>query len=173
MSADQLYVIGQGYRLAPDLDFAVGMASSNDWYTVIQESELARGNPDMLQRSSHMTADEPMWSSIVPDKPDAVSMAGYDVFGPPAFQTTTRNSVLDLRGEAVTGPIIGQAPEGAMMSPLMGMVPGGFSAALQGGSDCPCNRNRSGYTAAPYYASKPKINFLAHPVEWVKSKFSA
>jgi hypothetical protein len=142
----------------------------------MHESDLVRSDPDMLMRSAKNTFDEPMWSTIVPDKPAAISMAGYSVFGPPAFQTTTRNMSMDIRGEAVTGPIVGQPPEGAMVPPMMGMVPGGVEAmavsAARNGGGCPCNRNYSSpivmrSVVAPA-GTKPKVNFWAHPFQWTQ-----
>ena len=77
-----------------------GISSGSDYHHAYQTSMMARFAPDMLAKSVRGTFDEPWQQEITPQKPLNASMVGSDVFGPPSFQGTVRNSLLDLRGEA-------------------------------------------------------------------------
>lgn len=90
-----------------------GIAGGSDYYHAYQTSMLARFAPDTLAQSVRRSWDEPWLEAITPAKPRAVSMVGSDVFGPPSFHSTVRNSLTDLRGEAAFGKITGAIPEGA------------------------------------------------------------
>jgi hypothetical protein len=116
-----------------------GILSGGEYYRAYRESELARMAPDVLAKSVRSTWDEPFLSLITPDKPAAVSLAGYDVFGPHSFHTTTRNMTLDLRGEAAYAPeITGEVPHGASISSLAHS--GGIDfARCNGKNGCPPN----------------------------------
>lgn len=93
-----------------------GISGGSDFHRAQSTSNLARFAPDTLARSVRLSWDETYLDEITADKPAAVSNVGEDVYGPPTFTGTVRNSMLDLRGEAAynvpTGA--GQAPpEGA------------------------------------------------------------
>ena len=90
-----------------------GISGGSDYHKAYATSMLARFAPDTLATSVRRSWDEPFMEEITPAKPRAVSMVGADVFGPPSFHSTTRNSMLDLRGEAYVGVFDGQAPMGA------------------------------------------------------------
>lgn len=77
-----------------------GISGGSDYHRAQSTSQLARFAPDTLARSVRASWDEPFMSEITPDRPAAVSNVGEDVFGAPTFTGTTRNSMLDLRGEA-------------------------------------------------------------------------
>ncbi len=123
-------------------DVQAGMVGGADYYRAYRESELARMAPDVLSRSVKSTWDEPFMDLITPEKPAAVSLAGYDVFGPQSFHTTTRNMSLDLRGEAAYAPnLTGEVPAGASISSLAMGAAVNFSDCSTG---CGCNRNPAG-----------------------------
>lgn len=88
-------------------DFSSGISGGSDYHRAYETSMMARFAPDTLAASVRRSWDEPWLEAITPAKPQAVSMVGTDVFGPPSFHSTTRNSVLDLRGEAAYGSSIG------------------------------------------------------------------
>jgi hypothetical protein len=118
------------------------MLGGSDYYRAYRESEMARMAPDTLARSVRSTWDEPFLSLITPEKPAAVSLAGYDVFGPQSFHTTTRNMTLDLRGEAAYAPnLTGEVPVGASISSLAMGAAMNFSDCQMG---CGCNKNPAG-----------------------------
>ena len=102
-------------------DYSTGVSGGQAYQRAHQTSLMARFAPDTLARSMRATEDNPWMSEISPEKPDAVSMIGSDVFGPPSFQSTVRNSLLDIRGE-VADPksfgtsAAGMAPEGASVA---------------------------------------------------------
>lgn len=90
-----------------------GISGGSDYHKSWATSQLARFAPDTLATSVRRSWEEPFLEEITPAKPRAVSMIGDDVFGPPSFHSTTRNSMLDLRGEAAFGTITGAPPSGA------------------------------------------------------------
>jgi hypothetical protein len=90
-----------------------GISGGSDYHKAYATSMLARFAPDTLAASVRRSWDEPFMEEISPAKPKAVSMVGADVFGPPSFHSTVRNSMLDLRGEAYVGDFKGEAPTGA------------------------------------------------------------
>lgn len=102
-------------------DYTTGVSGGQAYQRAYQTSLLARFAPDTLARSVRATDDNPWMSEIAPEKPEAVSMIGSDVFGPPSFQSTVRNSLLDPRGEAAAPTAYGasaasQIPEGASVA---------------------------------------------------------
>ena len=124
------------------VDCPAGMLGGDEYYRAYRESELARAAPDVLARQVRSTWDEPFLSIITPEKPAAVSLAGYDVFGPQSFSTTTRNMSLDLRGEAAYAPnLTGEVPMGASVSSLAMGAAMNFNDCAEG---CGCNRNPAG-----------------------------
>ena len=123
-------------------DVSGGLLGGADYYRAYRESELARMAPDVLARSVKSTWDEPFMDLITPEKPAAVSLAGYDVFGPQSFHTTTRNMTIDLRGEAAYAPnLVGEIPPGASIPSLAMGAAVNFSDCSQG---CGCSRNPAG-----------------------------
>lgn len=101
-----------GSYVAPDMQ--CGMMGSAEYFNAYKNAELARFAPDTLAMSVKSVWDEPYLNAITPEKPAAVSLAGYDLFGPQSFNTSTRNMTLDPRGEAVYAPnMYGELPEGA------------------------------------------------------------
>lgn len=66
------------------------------------ESDLVRaGNKSFsasVRRGDVMFSE----STPAPPKPAAVALSGYDMFGPESLGSTTRNMILDLRGEVVS-----------------------------------------------------------------------
>lgn len=90
-----------------------GISGGSDYHKAYATSMMARFAPDTLAESMRRSWDEPYMEEITPAKPQAVSMVGADVFGPPSFHATTRNSMMDLRGEAYVGDFKGDAPTGA------------------------------------------------------------
>jgi hypothetical protein len=119
-----------------------GLLGGSEYYRAFRESELARMAPDVLARSVKSTWDEPFMDLITPEKPAAVSLAGYDVFGPQSFHTTTRNMTLDLRGEAAYAPnLTGDIPPGASIPSLAMGAAVNFSDCSQG---CGCGSNPAG-----------------------------
>jgi hypothetical protein len=120
----------------------LGMLGGSEYYRAYRESELARMAPDVLARSVRSTWDDGFISLITPDKPAPVSLAGYDVFGPQSFTTSTRNMTLDLRGEAAYAPnLSGELPVGASVSSLAMGAAVNFSDCSQG---CGCLENPAG-----------------------------
>lgn len=119
-----------------------GMLGGAEYYRAFRESEVARMAPDVLARAVRSTWDEPFLSIITPEKPAAVSLAGYDVFGPQSFSTTTRHMTTDLRGEAAYAPALsGDVPVGASVaSDAMGAAMD-YSDCAQG---CGCQANPAG-----------------------------
>lgn len=103
-------------------DTSYGLMGPCELYRAQQESELARFNPDVISQAVSRTYEAPFMSLITPDKPAPVTLAGADVFGPPSYNTSTRNMTLDLRGEAATGPLYGEPPAGASINSRMGSV---------------------------------------------------
>lgn len=67
-------------------------------------SDMARFAPDSLGFSTKSSWDEPWEQIIAAQKPEAWSLVGDDVFGPPTFSATTRNMLYDNRGEAAFNP---------------------------------------------------------------------
>jgi len=98
-------------------DFSSGISGGSDYHRAYETSMMARFAPDTLAASVRRSWDEPWLEEISPAKPQAVSMVGTDVFGPASFHSTTRNSMLDLRGEAAYSSsalgIGGEIPTGA------------------------------------------------------------
>lgn len=90
-----------------------GISGGSDYNKAYATSMMARFAPETLAASVRRSWDSPWEQEITPAKPRAVSMVGEDVFGPPSFHATTRNSMLDLRGEAAYGQITGDPPTGA------------------------------------------------------------
>lgn len=126
---------------APD-ECQLGMLGGSEYYRAYRESELARMAPDVLARSVKSTWDDNFVSLITPDKPAPVSLAGYDVFGPQSFTSTTRNMTLDLRGEAAYAPnLSGEMPVGASVSSLAMGAAMNFADCDQG---CGCQVNPAG-----------------------------
>ena len=120
----------------------LGMLGGSEYYRAYRESELARMAPDVLSRSVKSTWDDGFISLITPDKPAPVSLAGYDVFGPQSFTTSTRNMTLDLRGEAAYAPnLSGEVPVGASVSSLAMGAAMDYSDCEQG---CGCLANPAG-----------------------------
>lgn len=120
----------------------LGMLGGSEYYRAYRESELARMAPDVLSRSVKSTWDDGFISLITPDKPAPVSLAGYDVFGPQSFTTSTRNMTLDLRGEAAYAPnLSGEIPVGASVSSFAMGAAMNFSDCGQG---CGCLPNPAG-----------------------------
>jgi hypothetical protein len=141
----------------------LGMLGGSEYYRAYRESELARMAPDVLGRSVKSSWDDGFISLITPDKPAPVSLAGYDVrgknhhsknliihlhfydvqvFGPQSFTTTTRNMILDLRGEAAYAPnLSGDIPVGASVSSLAMGAAMNYSDCEQG---CGCLANPAG-----------------------------
>jgi hypothetical protein len=118
------------------------MLGGSEYYRAYRESELARMAPDVLARSVKSTWDDGFISLITPDKPAPVSLAGYDVFGPQSFTTSTRNMTLDLRGEAAYAPnLSGEVPVGASVSSLAMGAAMDYSDCGQG---CGCLANPAG-----------------------------
>lgn len=104
-----------GSYVAPEVQ--CGMMGSAEYFNAYKNAELARFAPDTLARSVKSVWDEPYLSAITPEKPAAVSLAGYDLFGPQSFNTSTRDMTLDPRGEAVYAPnMYGELPEGASIN---------------------------------------------------------
>lgn len=119
-----------------------GMLGGAEYYRAFKESELARMAPDVLQRSVQSSWDQPFLSIITPEKPAAVALAGYDVFGPQSFSTTTRNMSLDLRGEAAYAPnLSGEMPVGASASSYAMGAAMNYADCQQG---CGCQANPAG-----------------------------
>ena len=119
-----------------------GMLGGAEYYRAYRESELARMAPDVLARSVQSSWDEPFLSMITPEKPAAVALAGYSVFGPENLSTTTRNMSLDLRGEAAYAPnLSGEMPVGASVSSYAMGAAMNFADCAQG---CGCNANPGG-----------------------------
>lgn len=119
-----------------------GMLGGAEYYRAYRESEMARMAPDVLARSVQSSWDEPFLSMITPEKPAAVAMAGYSVFGPENLSTTTRNMSLDLRGEAAYAPnLSGEMPVGASVSSYAMGAAMNFADCAQG---CGCNTNPAG-----------------------------
>lgn len=119
-----------------------GMLGGAEYYRAYRESELARMAPDVLARSVKSSWDEPFLSIITPEKPAAVALAGYSVFGPENLSTTTRNMTLDLRGEAAYAPnLSGEMPVGASVSSYAMGAAMNFADCAQG---CGCNANPAG-----------------------------
>jgi hypothetical protein len=119
-----------------------GMLGGAEYYRAFKESELARMAPDVLSRSVRSSWDEPFLSIITPEKPAAVSLAGYDVFGPQSFSTTTRNMTTDLRGEAAYAPnLAGEIPVGASASSYAMGAAVNFVDCVQG---CGCQKSPAG-----------------------------
>lgn len=120
----------------------LGMLGGSEYYRAYRESELARMAPDVLGRSVKSSWDDGFISLLTPDKPAPVSLAGYDVFGPQSFTTSTRNMTLDLRGEAAYAPnLSGEIPIGAAVSSLAMGAAMNFSDCAQG---CGCLSNPAG-----------------------------
>lgn len=118
------------------------MLGGSEYYRAYRESELARMAPDVLARSVKSTWDDGFISLITPDKPAPVSLAGYDVFGPQSFTTTTRNMTYDLRGEAAYAPnLSGEIPVGASVSSL---AMGAAMDYADCGQGCGCLANPAG-----------------------------
>lgn len=114
-----------------------GILGGPEYYRAYRESELARMAPDTLARSVKSTWDDGYISMITPEKPAAVSLAGYDVFGPQSFFSSSRNSILDLRGEAAYAPnMVGEMPIGAGMVDRAGSGIPNFSNCAAG---CACS----------------------------------
>jgi hypothetical protein len=123
-----------------------GMLGGAEYYRSFRESELARMAPDVLARSVRSTWDEPFLSVITPEKPAAVSLAGYDVFGPQSYHTTTRNMSIDLRGEAAYAPnLVGEVPVGASVSSYAMGAAINYADCVQG---CGCQTNPAGIQLA-------------------------
>lgn len=126
---------------APD-ECPAGMLGGAEYYRAYRESELARMAPDVLARSVKSTWDDPFMSIITPEKPAAVSLAGYEVFGPQSFNMTTRNMCMDLRGEAAYAPNLnGDMPVGASVSSYAMGAAMNFEDCQNG---CGCNANPAG-----------------------------
>lgn len=106
-----------------------GILGGPEYYRAYRESEMARMAPDVLGRSVRSSFDEGYMSMITPEKPAPVSLAGYDIFGPQSYSSTTRNMIMDLRGEAAYIPsMAGELPEGASIA----------SMAIGRGDECEC-----------------------------------
>jgi hypothetical protein len=128
----------------------LGILGGPDYYRAYRESELARMAPDVLGRSVKSSWDDGFISLITPDKPAPVSLAGYDVFGPQSFTTTTRNMSLDLRGEAAYAPSMsGEVPMGASVSSLAMGAAVNYADCGQG---CGCQGGLSGRTVRPLHS---------------------
>jgi hypothetical protein len=148
-----------------------GMLGSAEYYRAYRESEIARAAPDVLARSVRSTWDEPFLSIITPEKPAAVSLAGYDVFGAQNFSTTTRNMTLDLRGEAAYAPnLTGEIPVGASVSSLAMGAAVDYADCDKG---CGC-RNGSQQSAIrmPGPLSSSRLNAMSAPSAEASEKCS-
>jgi hypothetical protein len=140
---------------APD-ECQLGMLGGSEYYRAYRESELARMAPDVLSRSVRSTWDDGFISMISPDKPAPVSLAGYDVFGPQSFTTTTRNMILDLRGEAAYAPnLSGEIPVGASVSSLAMGAAVNYADCDQG---CGCGSNPTGIQLPSRMDSRPSVS---------------
>lgn len=128
-AADPQNVKFAGAELAPGLnefsgsytEFEVPSSalSGADYWRAEREAQLARAGSDVLTRSVNSKWDEPFMSIITPQKPEAISLAGYDVFGAQSLHTSNRHAILDLRGEAAIIPdFIEEIPEGASIDSL-------------------------------------------------------
>lgn len=104
-----------------------GYNGTCEYWRSVQESRLARFNPDVLSEQVEGGTNYGAFLSLITPAgtPAPVTYAGYDVFGPPAYHTSTRNMIVgDLRGEAATGPLVGAPPVGGAVSSLMGSATG-------------------------------------------------
>jgi hypothetical protein len=139
-----------------------GISGGDSYHKAWHVAQLARFDPDTLAKSVRQSWDEPFYQEISPVKPDAVSMIGSDVFGPPSFHSTVRNTLLDLRGEAATGAITGEAPEGA------GVVSWASFADMNGpaGTNMSCGTCSHQFSAPRVSDSHASLN----PTLWGKIK---
>lgn len=126
-----------------DYDDYGGISGGDSYHKAWHVAQLARFDPDTLAKSVRASWDEPFYQEIAPVRPEAVSMIGADVFGPPSFHSTVRNTLLDLRGEAATGAISGTPPEGA------GVVSWAAFADLNG----PAGTNMACGTCGPQFSA--------------------
>lgn len=100
-----------------------GASGSADYDRAMSESKLARENPTLLAMTTDAEFEVSWHEPIVPQKPQAVSLAGLSVFGSSGPTSTTKNMTTDIRGEAVERYAIGKPPEGAGVSGRMGFTP--------------------------------------------------
>ena len=136
-----------------------GISGGADYYKSYQTSMMARFAPDTLAVNVRRSWDEPWLEAITPAKPQAVSMVGTDVFGPPSFHSTIRNSMLDLRGEAAQGAITGQPPSGASEVSWAAFTTGNGPAS----AGLACGTCAPQYTRASPISQPPRVGAYGNP----------
>lgn len=136
-----------------------GVSGGDSYHKAYQTSLAVRMAPDTIAKSVRASWDEPFYQEISPAKPEAVSMVGADVFGPPSFHSTVRNTLLDLRGEAATGVVTGEPPSGASeVSWASYAVPNGPASVGLGCGTCAKN-----FEAPSPVSQPPKVGSFGNP----------
>lgn len=100
MATKKVIQIGAGSY--SQTEYQNGLLGGAEYARANMESDLVRsGNQKYFQsvRKGDTTFSQ---SALAPPKPAAVSLSGYDMFGPESLGATTRNMSLDLRGEVVS-----------------------------------------------------------------------
>jgi len=83
-------------------EYQGGLLGGAEYARANMESDLVRSGS--RQFSSSVRRGETMFSESnpAPPKPAAIALSGYDMFGPESLGSTTRNMILDMRGEVVS-----------------------------------------------------------------------
>lgn len=91
---------------------AVGLGG-DDFAKAMKTANQVRFHPEIAEQSMRLGWDEPNEDVLAPNRSSDATAIGEDVFGPPTFHATLRNTLFDPRGEAAINPFDGTPAEGA------------------------------------------------------------